>query len=61
MSSAEETAKDLYRVLVAGDLLRPEGLPEPKHRFLTTGDPAQFQELSRRVLGPEVSGVEAAS
>ena len=58
VSSAEETAKDLYRVLVAGDLLRPEGLPEPKHRFVTTGDPAQFQELSRRFLGPEVSGVE---
>ncbi len=60
VSSAEETAKDVYRVLVAGDLLRSEDLPEPKHRFLTTGDPSQFQELSRRFLGPEVSGVEAA-
>ena len=60
VSSAEETAKDAYRMLVAGDLLRAEGLPEPKHRFLTTGDPSQFQELSRRFLGPEVFGVEAA-
>ena len=39
VSSAEETAKDVYRVLVAGDLLRPEDLPEPEHRFLTTGRP----------------------
>ena len=59
VSSAEETAKDAYRMLVAGDLIRAEGLPEPKHRFLTTGDPSQFQELSRRFLGPEVFGVEA--
>ena len=29
---------------------------ESQHRFLTTGDPSQFQELSRRFLGPEVSG-----
>jgi glutamate racemase len=61
VSSAEETAKDVYRVLVADDLLRDADLPDPKHRFLTTGDPSQFQELSRRFLGPEVGGVEAVA
>ena len=61
VSSAEETAKDVYRALVAGGLERSEELGEPKHRFLTTGDPHQFRELSRRFLGPEVGGVEAVA
>ncbi len=59
VSSAEETAKDVYRTLTAQGLERDDGLPEPKHRFLTTGDPDQFQALSHRFLGPEVAGVEA--
>ena len=54
VSSAEETAKDVYRVLTADGLVRPEGLPAPQHRFRTTGDPSQFRELSRRFLGPEL-------
>ena len=52
VSSAEETAKDLYRVLVSRDLLRSGG-PPPVHRFVATGDPAPFAELSQRFLGPE--------
>ena len=59
VSSAEETAKDVYRTLVAAGLERPDGLPEPEHRFLTTGDPSVFRDLSRRFLGPEAGGVEA--
>jgi glutamate racemase len=58
VSSAEETAKDVYRALLAGGIQRPHGLPDPKHRFLTTGDPDAFRELSRRFLGPEAGGVE---
>ncbi len=61
VSSAEETAKDVYRTLMAQGLERAEGLPEPRHRFLTTGDPDQFRELSHRFLGPEVAGVEAVA
>lgn len=64
VSSAEETAKDVYRTLVAAGIERPEGLPRPTHRFLTTGDPLEFRELSRRFLGPEVGaagGVEGAA
>jgi glutamate racemase len=58
VSSADETAKDVYRTLVAEGLERAGGLPEPEHRFLTTGDPGDFLDLSRRFLGPEAGGVE---
>ncbi|WP_462417935.1 glutamate racemase [Kytococcus sp. Marseille-QA3725] len=54
VSSAEETAADLLRILAERDDLAPEG-GEPTHEFLTTGDPAHFGELARRFLGPEVS------
>ena len=58
VSSAEETAKDVYRTLVRHDLLRHADLPEPEHQFLVTGDPVDFQRLGRRFLGPEVGRVE---
>lgn len=58
ISSAEETAKDLYRQLATRDLFRAEGSPAPEHRFLSTGDPAMFAKLGRRFLGPEVDRVE---
>jgi glutamate racemase len=59
ISSAEETAKDLYRQLGAGGLFRDEAAGPPAHRFLATGDPAPFARLGRRFLGPEVTHVEA--
>ena len=52
VSSAEETAKDVYRTLVEQNLLRDPSLPEPEHQFLATGEP--FTGLARRFLGPEV-------
>jgi glutamate racemase len=58
VSSAEETAKDLYRVLVEGSLLRDAGAPAPSHRFLATGDAKAFEGLARRFLGPEVGSVQ---
>ena len=51
VSSAEETAKDVYRVLADGDLLRGDDLPEPGHGFTTTGDPDEFRRLATRFLG----------
>ncbi|MCU1688475.1 MAG: racE [Pseudonocardiales bacterium] len=54
VSSAEETAKDTYRVLLERDLLRPEGAPPPVHEFSSTGDPEMFLRLGRRFLGPEI-------
>ena len=58
VSSAEETAKDVYRTLVRHDLLRDTSLPEPVHQFMATGDPEEFQRLGRRFLGPEIGRVE---
>ena len=60
VSSAEETAKDVYRTLVANDLLRDQSLPGPVHQFMVTGDPADFQRLGRRFLGPEIGAVGVA-
>ena len=57
VSSADETAKDLYRVLADQDLLRPSHLPAPEHGFTTTGDAEEFRALARRFLGPEVGDV----
>ena len=61
VSSAEETAKDVYRVLTNADLLRDEDAPEPEHAFLATGDPEPFARLGRRFLGPEVGAVLRAA
>jgi len=57
VSSAEETAKDVYRVLTQTDLLRDEDAPRPVHQFLATGDPEPFARLGRRFLGPEIGAV----
>lgn len=58
VSSAEETAKDVYRTLVAHDLSR-DSPARPAHRFLATGDPAAFTALARRFLPPEVGAHSA--
>ncbi|MFJ3312044.1 glutamate racemase [Micrococcus endophyticus] len=61
VSSAEETAKDLYRELVRLGLEHPHSAAgsgqDTRHRFAATGDPEHFQALARRFLGPEVGAV----
>ena len=57
VSSAEETAKDVYRVLVREGLERDPDAPAPQHRFLSTGDPSSFARVARRFLGPEIGQV----
>jgi len=57
VSSAEETAKDVYRTLVRLGLERDPELPAPVHRFLTTGQPEEFAKIGRRFLGPELESV----
>jgi glutamate racemase len=54
VSSAEETAKDVYRTLLANDLLRSADAPAPHHEFLATGDSQGFQVLGRRILGESI-------
>ena len=58
VSSAEETASDVYRELSARGLLRSDDLPGPQHRFTATGDPEPFRRLAQRFLGPQVVAVE---
>lgn len=57
VSSAEETAKDVYRTLVAHNLQRTATTP-PTLTFKATGNAESFEKLARRFLGPEVTKVE---
>ncbi|WNG86110.1 glutamate racemase [Mycobacterium sp. ITM-2016-00317] len=60
VSSAEETAKDLLRVLTEQQLLRPhpaDPAAAPRRQFEATGDPAAFTALAARFLGPTLDGV----
>jgi len=52
VSSAEECAKDVYRMLADTGLMRSSG--EPTYRFLTTGSPDEFETIGRRFLGTEM-------
>jgi len=53
VSSADETAKDLYRILVEKNLLRSSPT-KPTYSFVASGNPEEFTDLARRFLGPEV-------
>ncbi|MBX7433366.1 glutamate racemase [Mycobacterium sp. Y57] len=63
VSSAEETAKDLLRVLTENDLLAPHpadgggAAAAPLRAFEATGDPEAFTALAARFLGPSLDGV----
>jgi len=57
VSSAEETAKDVYHTLSQHNLLRTEP-SKPTLRFQATGDAESFAKLAKRFLGPEVQTVE---
>ncbi len=58
VSSAEETAKDVLRVLTRLDMLAdPELDPPPTRVFECTGEPEMFNKLAQRFLGPDVTGV----
>jgi glutamate racemase len=58
ISSADETAKDVYEALVAGDL--QTGGVSAEHEFVTTGDPTQFRVLAPTFLGPSIPHVRQA-
>lgn len=58
VSSDNETAKDVYRELVTGELDRIEQ-SAPTYRYEETGsDSAEFMRLSRLFLGPQVEAVD---
>jgi glutamate racemase len=52
VSSAEECAKDVYKMLVRTGLMRGGG--EPAYHFATTGEPSEFERIGRRFLGAEM-------
>lgn len=59
VSSAEETAFDVYRTLVEHGIQHSGAAAGNKYRFEATGaSSAEFLRLARRFLGPEVSTVE---
>src|SRR5918993_5150059 len=61
VSSAEETAKDVYRTLVRLDLERSPSAGPPAYRFMTTGEPGAFESIGRRFLGPELHAPEQSA
>ena len=52
VSSAEECAKDVYRMLTSTGLKRESG--DPTYTFVTTGVPEEFETIGRRFLGAEM-------
>lgn len=60
VSSADETAFEVRRVLVELGLARVADGATPRGRatFVTTGDVNWFEELGRRLLGPELDRAE---
>ena len=63
VSSADETAFEVRRVLAELDLQRPvtDGRRDATATFITTGDVNWFEELGRRLLGPELARAEQLS
>jgi glutamate racemase len=57
VSSADETAKDVYKVLTEHNLLAAADA-KPSYSFFSTGNTKDFEALAKRFLGPEVSGVK---
>lgn len=57
VSSAEECAKDVFRVLLEHDIQRTDQTVQGEYEFLTTGAPEEFATIGRRFLGPELQAV----
>ncbi|MGI8491581.1 MAG: glutamate racemase [Acidimicrobiales bacterium] len=55
VSSADETAFDVASTLGGAGLARERGAGS--HKWISSGDVARFQELGRRLLGPELDVV----
>jgi len=52
VSSAEECAKDVYKLLVGSGAQLESG--DPSYTFWTTGQPDEFERIGQRFLGPEL-------
>jgi glutamate racemase len=59
VSSADETAFEVRRMLGDRSIQRRAGSGvRPQPTFVTTGDVHWFEELGRRLLGPELERAE---
>ncbi|MCL4078754.1 glutamate racemase [Coriobacteriia bacterium Es71-Z0120] len=58
ISSAEETAREVRETLEVRGHAAPAAA-RPAHRFVTTGDPEEFERLGSRILGWPTGPVEA--
>jgi glutamate racemase len=60
VSSADETAFEVWRLLLDSGMARVRGADDPaaRHRWLSSGDVAWFRQLGRRLLGPELDDAE---
>ncbi len=61
VSSADETAFEVRRLLAGTDLARAEDQGPGSARWLSSGDVAWFRDLGRRLLGPELDEVAPIS
>jgi glutamate racemase len=59
VSSADETAFEVRRLLEGTDLARPPAAGPGEHRWRSSGDVAWFRELGGRLLGPELDAADA--
>jgi glutamate racemase len=59
ISSAEETAKDVFGTLLRDGLLASDGAT-PSHEFVCTGDPVLFRRIADLFLGPSIPDVRVA-
>jgi glutamate racemase len=60
VSSAEETAKDVLRVLTDAELLA-EQPQQVRHELMATGPAEPFRRLASRFLGPTLGSFEVAT
>jgi glutamate racemase len=58
VSSAEETAKDVYAELVRAERLRSTARP-PRHELLTTGEAGPFRALAERFWDHDLDNLDA--
>ncbi|MDQ3145607.1 MAG: glutamate racemase [Actinomycetota bacterium] len=59
VSSADETAFEVRSLLLGSGLARDQRRGPGRHLFTSSGEVAWFRSLGRRLLGPELSEVEA--
>ena len=52
VSSADQTANDVYRSLMGSGDFRDPSAPAPVHEFITTGPADTFMDLAARIVGP---------